>query len=549
MPDSATTVAFNISRNWKVDHNNRKGFVLPLYNSKGEMLPGSKASQAYFYTSYDNMYEVKNDSALTLIEEDLKKNPEILPEWELVYARLLYAENKERAKKHIEERITKRGGKENIQEEDLMAVYGLLELVKDQKAADSLKEMIIEQYPKSPLKKQKYLQELQKAEKTAEKEKIFEKFNTEYGPEESGFEKNYMLELLLRDLAKEESWGKFEYYSKLMTDEDRQASMYNSIAWRMAQKDQNLGKAAELSNLSLELVKLGKKPDYLTKNQFENTREYSERMYQDTYAYILMKQGKIEEAIDYQKKAVGEGLYSEFNERYVKLLLEGGEPEKALNEAAKFIKNNKATFDTKEAYKAAYIEIEGSEKGLKDKLTKLEEAAKRRAEIDIKKEMMNEEAPAFTLKDLDGNEVSLASLKGKTVILDFWATWCAPCIESFPGMEAAVKNYKNDSKVAFFFVNTFENIPSREKEVADFITENNYPFHVLLDLRLDDFNTFKTAQDYGISGIPTKVIIGPDGNTKFKNMGYSGNNEQMLQELEIMISLIEKEVSEKKINS
>lgn len=549
LPDSATTVAINISQNWKIDNNNKKGFILPLYDSKGELLAGSKASQGHFYNSYGSRYEVKNDSAFALLEEDLEENPELNKDWDVVYARMLYAKDKEKAKAYIEQRIKERGGKENPEKEDLMTVHKLYELLKEKESVDSLEQIIAQKFPKSLLVKQKYLQDLQKAKNVAEKEEIFEEFNKKFGPEETGFEKNYMLESLLRVHAKEGNWEKFDQYSELMTNKDRQASLYNSTAWNMAEKDQNLKKAAELSRSSLELLKQGEKPDYYTKNQFENSQEYSERMYQDTYAYILMKQGNIGEAIEYQEKAIGEGLYSEMNERYVQLLIKGGQTEKALNKAAEYIRENTATAATKEVFKEAYLKTKGSEKGLQEKLAELEKAGKEKAIADIKKEMLNEKAPAFTLKDLEGNEVSLASLKGKTVVLDFWATWCGPCINSFPGMEKAVEKYQDDPKVAFLFIDTFENAATREKDVADFISENDYPFHVLFDQALDDFNTFKTARDYDISGIPTKVIIGPEGKMRFKKVGYSGNNEEMVQELDIMIGLLNKKASEKESNT
>src|SRR5690554_8083345 len=71
-------------------------------------------------------------------------------------------------------------------------------------------------------------------------------------------------------------------------------------------------------------------------------------------------------------------------------------------------------------------------------------------------EAQPEPAPDFTLEDLEGNTVSLKDLEGKVVVLDFWATWCAPCIKSFPAMQMAVNKYKDDPEVEFLFINTWE---------------------------------------------------------------------------------------------
>src|ERR1700748_85368 len=79
-----------------------------------------------------------------------------------------------------------------------------------------------------------------------------------------------------------------------------------------------------------------------------------------------------------------------------------------------------------------------------------------KAQTPDKKNMaeVNQSAPDFKLKDIDGKEISLASLNGKIVIVDFWATWCGPCKASFPGMQLAVNNFKNDKDVVFLFIDT-----------------------------------------------------------------------------------------------
>lgn len=111
-------------------------------------------------------------------------------------------------------------------------------------------------------------------------------------------------------------------------------------------------------------------------------------------------------------------------------------------------------------------------------------------------------APDFTLDTLDGNQVTLSELRGKILVINFWATWCPPCREETPALEKVYEQYK-DSGMVILGVNLTDQ--DSVSEVEFFVQEFKLTYPILLD------RDGSVSALYQLKGLPTTLFVNREG--------------------------------------
>ncbi|MBS1603186.1 MAG: TlpA family protein disulfide reductase [Bacteroidetes bacterium] len=256
------------------------------------------------------------------------------------------------------------------------------------------------------------------------------------------------------------------------------------------------------------------------------------------YARILVRQGRPADALSYAKDAYDNMSNKGYDmtSAYVDVLLANDRLAEAYPMMEKFCRLGMASPEIKAKLRQAYISAKGSAAGYDELMASIKAQLRDSANARIVRFVaVKSPAPAFTLKNIKGQTVSLNALKGKVVILDFWATWCGPCKKSFPAMQMAVNRYKDDRNVVFLFIDTWERVKDPLPGVKGFIDANKYTFNVLLDAQDPVTKKNNVVESYQVSGIPTKFIIDRKGEIAYRLTGFSGGDDAAVEELSAMI--------------
>jgi thiol-disulfide isomerase/thioredoxin len=299
--------------------------------------------------------------------------------------------------------------------------------------------------------------------------------------------------------------------------------LYNIIAWELIDKGIDVAKGVALAKKGVDLCRnpdpSGKAPYVSDASWRENNQRFL-GMVLDTYGCGLMKLGKYKEAEAPQAEAqqLTNGEDPDVNERTVECYVKNGKDNEAIGVAAKSVADDKSNDKLVALYKEAYIRKNGSDAGFDKMLSKAAENTAKKVREKALQSRINLPSVDFTLPDIAGNTVTLAGLKGKVVVIDFWATWCGPCLASFPDLQKVYDKYKSNPNVAIYAIDSWERVAGKERDdlVKKFLKENGYTIPVLYG--------DGTITKYDVDGIPTKFVISKAGTIAFKSVGFEGDN-------------------------
>lgn len=505
----------------EIDDNNGKAHHSLIYGKNNKPVPGANIMQSTMLMQ-KNYYGFKHGLDTAKVIAALKEEQKLYPNGWKAYTMLwMYqmrqdtsAAMKQRIKKELEKVYAKHKNNETAA---LGLSYWFTVTGQKEKAA-AIEAEWLKKNPSGLFAENKLRMEFMKEQDAAARAAGADKYLSQF-PAKPSYQAMF-LSAYTRAKEYDKAIAFIEKYP------DVSPNFYNSVAWALISKGEQLEKATALAKEGMDRASrldMSSRLQYagLTHDQWVENMNYLKGMIADTYGAGLMKLEKYAEAekVLEESYAFMQGDDEESNARLMECYMKNGKNDKAAEVAFASIVKGKSSDALIELYKTAYTSMKGSPAGFDSVVAAAKNEAVKELKAKLKKEVIDQPSIDFELKSLDGSMVKLSDLKGKVVVLDFWATWCGPCLSSFPTLQKVYDKYKDNPGVKILTLNTWERVKPEEREqhVKNFMEKNKYTFPVLFDTDI--------VSKYGVEGIPTKFIIDQNGRIRFKDVGFGGAQE------------------------
>lgn len=542
IPDSSWCLGIKFT-NGKIEVDNLgKIFPILLYDKNGMLLKGTRAACAYLCLNGNVNVRVDGKYAYQLFDEEFEENPSLLRYFLSTYAVCIKTLDKEIAETKINGIISK-VEKEKDLDEDVLSdiIYIYSNILKNPVKSDQYNALIKKKYPSGRTAQSSdalYIINFKNNNGIDSLENLINKFQLNYG------DNNGWVHLLRNKLFKSYCERRLYLKAKEFFRKHTEELMGDLLGiGQVSYAAKLIFDYGEELNFSKELIDIALNSIQNFSPEKSTSTEYTRRQikanierykFEILYyaALIYEKTGALQEAVKFvEEDNVSGKSTDELQILHARLLLKlGKEFDFVTKTTERLISSGIISDEIISVNKEVYVQTKGSEKGYEEYLSLLKKSFIDSLKEEINRNMINKEAPAFTLMDLEGKAVKLSDLKGKIVILDFWATWCSFCTDSFPQMKKAIEKYANDKNIVFLFVDTKERKQDQKEKAKKFIEEKGYPFRVLLDTEN------KVSEAFNVQGIPVKIFIDKNGNQRFASVGFY--KEKLSDEIDILIELL-----------
>jgi len=525
----------------KADNNNKQGYFIYFYDRDNKPVPGAIAGAAISVSSWGAFYtelERDREKAYTLFQKEFEMNPDVQRDFISAYsltATTLFPFSSDSIYSALAKQTEQYSDLNEKELGFLISFYGMKNFYNQDKV-DQYKKMIEEKFPSGEYMQNDFLNRIRTETDPEKRVQMVSEFQNRF-PDSK-------LKTVPHDLAVNGFRDAKDFtgaYNYLKNNAEKVSPMrFYYLVTKMLEEKSDIETALLIADLGVDRNRANLNNPQTGREPFETEKDAKE-MKEAALGFSLLAKGNVLSELNRNSEALtayeemiklSKGKSPELNEVYARALIINEKHDSAKSEIENFLRSGKHTPVMKDLLKTAYIKIKGNEEGFGEYISEFESIAKEMLIEKLRSEIISRPAPQFTLTDLDGKQVSLSDYKGKTVMIDFWATWCGPCIASFPGLQQTVNKYADDKDVKFLFINSWERVENKKQNAADFMKKNNYSFHVLMD------EDNKVITDFKVSGIPTKFIIDKEQNIRFISIGFEGTPEGLVEELSAMIEMV-----------